>query len=101
MIANKFFQDLSPSEEEKLSGGGVTVEPKPENVSGITLNFDTNFSPQIVVKKTSSLTIIDLNVGGVSQLPGSVFWDSRHPQAAPNPGQAGAPLAPVGPGSRP
>ena len=98
-MANELFEALSPSEEEHLSGGGVTVVPVPQNVSGISLQFSRINSPQVlVVGKTA--TVIDLNVGGFSSLPGSVIWNTEHPNAAPSPAIAGAPAGnAVGPGA--
>ncbi|MCP9779034.1 MULTISPECIES: hypothetical protein [unclassified Cyanobium] len=97
-MANEIFEALSPSEEEHLSGGGVTVVTASQNVSGINLQFSGLNSPQILVKGRTS-TVIDLNVGGFSSLPGSEIWDEKHVNAAPNPAIAGASAGnSVGPG---
>jgi hypothetical protein len=90
---------LSPYEEEHLRKGRVTVERKPENTSGINLNFDTLRSPQNLVIGPTGQTVIDLNVAGFSSLPGSNIFQNNHPNSA-NSGQAGAPLSPIGPGAR-
>lgn len=98
-MAIELFEDLSPSEEEHLSGGGVTVVRETGNTSGINLNFDKLRSPQNLVVGPTGTTVIDLNVAGFSSLPGSTIFNNVHPNAAPNPGQAGAPASPIGPGA--